>query len=246
MVESDLWYYATFCFRLRYAVSYLRPDIAPLGGGCAWAHLGLLGVSGPLVRPLYLASASPRRLDLLRQIGIEPIVVPSSFLEREVLWGNPEHLAREYALGKARGAFFAHLEVPSDSVIIGADTVVALKGEIFGKPRDREHASHMLQRLSGRTHEVFSGVAIVRPNGQYLLDSACTEVTFRELCKQEIAAYVATAEPLDKAGAYGIQGRGALLVESIRGCYTNVVGLPLTKLNGLLRQWDVEVTQAWR
>ena len=198
------------------------------------------------MRPLYLASASPRRLELLRQIGVEPIVVPSSFLESEVLWGNPEHLAREYALGKARGAVFGRLEVPRDSVIIGADTVVALEGEIFGKPRDSEHASYMLQRLSGRAHEVVSGVAIVRPDGQYLLGSVCTEVTLRPLSAQEIAAYVATAEPLDKAGSYGIQGRGALFVESIRGCYNNVVGLPLTKLCGLLRQWGVEVTEAWR
>lgn len=198
------------------------------------------------MRPIYLASASPRRLELLRQIGVEPIVVPSSFEEGEVLQGNPALVAKEYALGKARGAISGGILLPDDAIIVGADTVVAMQGEIFGKPRDKEHASQMLQRLSGRVHDVVSGIAILRPDGQYLLDCVCTEVTFRLLTAHEIAAYVATAEPFDKAGAYGIQGRGALLVDSIRGCYANVVGLPLTKLCGLLRQWDVELTEAWR
>jgi len=198
------------------------------------------------MRPIYLASASPRRLELLRQIGVEPIVVPSSFAEGEVLWGDPGLVATEYALGKARGAISEDLLLPEDAIIVGADTVVALQGEIFGKPRDKDHARQMLQRLSGRVHEVVSGIALLRPNGQYLLDSVCTAVTFRLLTGQEIASYVATAEPFDKAGAYGIQGRGALLVDSIRGCYANVVGLPLTKLCALLRQWDVDLTETWR
>jgi len=198
------------------------------------------------MRPIYLASSSPRRLELMRQIGVEPIVVASSFAESEIMWGNPEGVAQEYALGKARGALSDKLYLPDDAIIVGADTVVSLQGEIFGKPRDKTHASYMLQRLSGRAHEVVSGIAILSPSGQYLLGCACTEVTFRSLTGPEIAAYVATAEPFDKAGAYGIQGRGALLVESIRGCYTNVVGLPLTKLLVLLRQWGVELTEVWR
>jgi len=198
------------------------------------------------MRPIYLASASPRRLELLRQIGVEPIVVPSSFAEGEVLWGDPALVAQEYALGKARGATAEGLLLPEDAIVVGADTVVALQGEIFGKPRDKEHAREMLQRLSGQVHQVVSGIAVLRPDGQYLLDSVCTEVTFRLLTRQEIAAYIATTEPFDKAGAYGIQGRGALLVDSIRGCYANVVGLPLTKLCALLRQWDVDLTETWR
>ena len=157
-----------------------------------------------------LASASPRRQALLQQIGIEPVVQPASFEEV----GGRAELAHEVALANAKGK---------------CDAVYAETGD---------ELPAMLTRLSGRTHQVMTGVA-VRYKGQQLAKVCTTDVSFRELTAAEIAAYIATKEPLDKAGAYGIQGRGAVLVEKINGCYNNVVGLPLTMLHEMFRQLGV-------
>ena len=126
-----------------------------------------------------------------------------------------------------------------DTVIIGADTVVICDGKVFGKPRDGQDAVRMLTALSGREHEVCTGVT-VRRGGRVLTGHELTRVRFRALSREEIDAYVATGEPMDKAGAYGIQGRGALLVEGIVGDYYHVMGLPVCRLGQMLRQFGVE------
>lgn len=173
-----------------------------------------------------LASASPRRKALLEQMGIEPLVQPADFAESS---GRAEH-ARDIALANAVGKCQAVAAADKTGLpIVAADTIVVIDNAVLGKPHDAKEAEQMLKRLSGRTHQVMTGVA-VSYKGQLVSDVCVTDVTFRELTAEEIAAYVATKEPLDKAGAYGIQGLGAVLVEKIAGCYNNVVGLPLTML----------------
>lgn len=182
-----------------------------------------------------LASASPRRQALLQQIGIEPVVQPASFDEV----GGRAELAHEVALANAKGKCDAvYAEAGDELPVVAADTIVVIDKVILGKPQDEAEAQAMLTRLSGRTHQVMTGVA-VRYKGQQLAKVCTTDVSFRELTAAEIAAYIATKEPLDKAGAYGIQGRGAVLVEKINGCYNNVVGLPLTMLHEMFRQLGV-------
>lgn len=179
-----------------------------------------------------LASASPRRQELLRQVGIEPIVRPADFEEE----AGSAAAAREVALANALGKCRAVALKEGDALpVVAADTIVVIDEAILGKPRDAEDAVAMLTRLSGRSHQVMTGVA-VRYAGRESAQVCTTQVHFRELSAAEIEAYVATGEPLDKAGAYGIQGRGALLVEKIEGCYNNVVGLPLTMLYSMLKE----------
>ncbi len=180
--------------------------------------------------PLVLASASPRRAELLRQVGIAFEVRISDVAEDGDAPGvDPaavvELHARQKALDVAAGA--------PGRLVLGADTVVVLDGRVLGKPGDADEAREMLRALSGRTHEVITGVALARQDGAeaevLALEHVRTKVTFRDLREAEIEAYVAGGEPMDKAGAYGIQGRGALLVRKIEGCYSNVVGLPLSR-----------------
>lgn len=182
-----------------------------------------------------LASSSPRRLQLLQQIGIEAEVRPAAFDE---LSGGKK--ADEIVLANAAGKCLAVAGSCGDAVpVVAADTVVVLDGQILGKPKDAADAVRMLTELSGRTHKVLTGVA-VSFQGRQLAEVCETEVIFRTLTAAEIAAYVATGEPLDKAGAYGIQGRGAVFVEKINGCYNNVVGLPLTRLHLMLAKLGVD------
>lgn len=182
-----------------------------------------------------LASASPRRQALLQQLGIEPVVQPASFEEV----GGRAELAHEVALANAKGKCdTVYAEAGDELPVVAADTIVVIDNVILGKPQDEAEAQAMLTRLSGRTHQVMTGVA-VRYKGQQLAKVCTTDVSFRELTAAEIAEYIATKEPLDKAGAYGIQGRGAVLVEKINGCYNNVVGLPLTMLHEMFRQLGV-------
>lgn len=177
---------------------------------------------------LILASASPRRLDLLRAAGIEPIVCPAE--ADELTGGLPP---RELVIANARLKAAAAAKVYPQGVIVAADTVVALGDKIFGKPQDAADAESMLRSLSGRTHSVFTGVAVYRA-GKICAEAAETKVTFRELSAAEIAAYVATGEPLDKAGAYAIQGGAAAFVRETAGDHDNIVGLPLGLLGRLL------------
>ncbi len=185
-------------------------------------------------RPLVLASGSPRRAELLRQAGLEFELRHPTVVETRVCAGEPAALARTRAEQKAESVA---QEVP-ERIVLGADTIVVVDGGILGKPSGPEEAREMLEALSGRWHRVITGVALAAGDGEqaWLLesDSVSTEVSFRELTRAEIEAYVATGEPLDKAGAYGIQGRGALLVREIRGCYCNVVGLPLSRVGEML------------
>lgn len=182
-----------------------------------------------------LASSSPRRLQLLQQIGIEAEVCPAAFDEL-----STGKMADEVVLTNAVGKCQAVCAASGDKVpVIAADTVVVLDNQILGKPKDAADAVRMLTELSGRTHKVLTGVA-VSFQGRQLAEVCETEVIFRTLTAAEIADYVATGEPLDKAGAYGIQGRGAVFVEKINGCYNNVVGLPLTRLHLMLAKLGVD------
>lgn len=181
---------------------------------------------------LILASASPRRLDLLRTAGIEPLVIPTD--SDEIEGGMPP---RDLVIANAKLKAAACAKQHSDGVIVAADTVVALADKIFGKPSNAEQAADMLHELSGKVHSVFTGVAVYQ-NGEIKSDAAETKVTFRELTDDEIAAYVATGEPLDKAGAYAIQGGAGAFVADIDGDFDNIVGLPLFVLNSMIDLMD--------
>jgi septum formation protein len=176
-----------------------------------------------------LASQSPRRRELLALIGIAHEVRPSNIdesqLPGELPRAHAERLAREKATAIAR----------EGTVTIGSDTIVVVDGDVLGKPRDREHAAQMLRRLSGRSHVVMTGVAVTWRN-RTLSGVEQVGVTFRPLSDDEIARYIDTGEPMDKAGAYGIQGFGATIVERVDGDYFAVMGLALNRLAGLLRQ----------
>ena len=183
---------------------------------------------------MILASASPRRRELLSQIGIEHEVIPIN--KDEILPKmHPAKAAEALSRGKA-------LDVAKDiddkAVIIGADTVVAYAGEILGKPKNEEDAFRMLNMLQGEEHEVYTGVTfVVKENGREYIESFCesTKVMMYPASEEEIWAYIATGEPMDKAGAYGIQGRAAAFVKKIEGDYNNVVGLPIARLYQILK-----------
>lgn len=181
---------------------------------------------------LILASASPRRLDLLRTAGIEPLVIPTD--SEEIEGGMPP---RELVIANAKLKAEACAEQHPDGVIVAADTVVALGDKIFGKPSSSEEAAAMLNDLSGKVHSVFTGVAVYQ-GGEIQADAAETKVTFRDLTAEEIAEYVASGEPLDKAGAYAIQGGAGVFVADIDGDFDNIVGLPLFVLNTMIDLMD--------
>jgi septum formation protein len=182
---------------------------------------------------LILASASPRRRELLTNAGWNFEVIPSAVDEAPLAGESPENYTRRVARHKA-------LDVASKllpgCIVLGADTVVVSDGEILGKPRDPADAVRMLRILSGVSHRVITGVCLARPPAEVLaLTHETTRVTFRTLDESEIADYVASGEPLDKAGAYGIQGLASKFVTRIEGCYFNVVGLPVAVVYGLLK-----------
>ena len=185
----------------------------------------------PLKIPqLVLASASPRRSALLSQIGLTFEVRPSDVVEppHNIHSNNPaSEVTQKLALLKAT-AVAQHFD---EAIIIGADTLVSLDGKLLGKPTDDAEAFEMLTHLSGACHEVVTGVALVDVGtGREIVWAEATQVYFRELQSTEITTYIASGETSDKAGAYGIQGRGAAFVRRIEGCYFNVVGLPLASL----------------
>ena len=185
---------------------------------------------------IILASNSPRRRELLAQIGLAFTVAPTDVDERVRPGESPQGYAERLALDKARAAA---LRVKA-GIVIAADTIVVAGGTILGKPADAEDARRMLKELSGREHEVVTGLAVMdTTTGRTSVRMSTTKVCFRTLSEREITAYIATGEPLDKAGAYGIQERGALLVDRIEGCYTNVVGLPLSLLGEMLRNFGI-------
>lgn len=182
-----------------------------------------------------LASASPRRLDLLRQIGVEPVVEPADV--DETLDGSLDVAAAVAGLAGAKARAVAHRHRGESVLVLGADTLVVLDGVALGKPDDEADARAMLGRLSGREHQVMTGVAIIdAATGNDAGGVEVTSVRFRDLSPAEIEAYVATGEPLDKAGAYAIQGRAAAFVEALDGDRSNVVGLPLHLVQRLLAE----------
>ena len=179
---------------------------------------------------VYLASASPRRSELLRQIGV-PFTVRAAAIDEDLLPGEaPEAYVVRLAAAKAEAVWAA---VADARPVLGADTAVVLDGAVLGKPRDAAEAAAMLERLSGRAHRVLTGVAVRHAGG---LDTRLSEseVRFRATTTAERLAYCATGEPFDKAGGYGIQGHAAVFVESVRGSYSGIVGLPLFETAALL------------
>lgn len=183
-----------------------------------------------------LASASPRRQELLRQVGLTFVVEPSNVDEAVSDPLSPEQLVEFLALSKAREVAARRPE----ALVLGADTIVVVDGQILGKPADRDHAIAMLERLAGREHRVMTGVALVQ-GGREVVSHEVTVVRFGPLTRQQIERYVDSGEPMDKAGAYGIQGRAAALIQSIAGDYFNVVGLPLYRTLQMLSQFGVTV-----
>jgi len=185
---------------------------------------------------IILASTSPRRLELLRGLGLKVKVVGSRVKESKFNIENPEKLVKTLALTKAQEV----ARRTKEGLIIGADTIVVLKGKILGKPKGEGEAVAMLRKLSGKTHEVLTGLAVIDAStGKTKVDFVRTKVKFRKLSGGEISNYVATDKPFDKAGAYAIQEKAGLFVEKVDGCYFNVVGLPLARLAEILKEFNV-------
>ena len=187
---------------------------------------------------IVLASASPRRRELLGVMGVTDFeIIPATGEEPDYGELPPEERVAQIALAKARSVA-AGLE--GDCLVIGADTLVFMDGKALGKPHSGSEAEAMLEMLSGRDHTVATGVAVIR-GGKELCETELTRVRFARLRSEEIKAYVATGESMDKAGAYGIQGRGSVLVEGIEGDYFNVMGLPIRRLYSMLGQFGLNI-----
>jgi len=186
-------------------------------------------------RNLTLASSSPRRAELLRRENIEfKVIPPEDVSERDVSSDPVEHVL-ELSRRKAKCVS----EKVKDGFILGADTIVVLDGEILGKPADEKDARRILKKLSGKTHEVYTGLTLMnKSNGKILSDYDCTEVKFKDLDDKKIFDYIQTGEPMDKAGAYGIQDQGNFLVDHIKGNLDNVIGLPMDKFRETLKKMN--------
>lgn len=188
---------------------------------------------------LVLASASPRRRELLQQIGVRFEVVVRSIDETPQEAEQASAYVARVALEKAQRVAD---EYPQRT-ILAADTCISLNNRILTKPQDAAHAKSMLRHLSGQKHQVYTAVALVKGEAEQVI-TVCTDVYFKQLSNEQIESYVATQEPLDKAGSYAIQGLGAVLVEQISGSYSNVVGLPLAETALLLEQFNVSIWQS--
>jgi len=193
---------------------------------------------------LILASASPRRAEILRNAGIKFEIRKTDVDESRLVDEVPGDYVRRLALAKAQSAAAKYLAPVDETLILGADTVVVVNADILGKPVSQDDARSMLRRLSGRVHEVHTGLALLRSSGEeQRVVEEVTRVHFASLTDREIENYIATGEPFDKAGAYAIQGIGGRYVTRIEGCYFNVMGLPLARLWSLLRElgWENSV-----
>jgi septum formation protein len=188
-------------------------------------------VSASPAPPLVLASTSPQRRAILEQLGVPFDVVPPTYVEDDAAEASPEELVKAHAAGKARSVAKSVGERP----VLGVDTAVILDGQVYGKPHGPGQAEEMLEALSGRTHDVVSGLCLITPAWAEM-EAETTRVFFRTLTPRDIASYVSTGEWDGRAGAYAIQGRGASLVERIEGDYLNVVGLPGALLIRLLAE----------
>lgn len=187
---------------------------------------------------IILASSSPRRIKLLDDLGLEFSVIKNEIKESEFDEENPADLVKTLAQAKAKDV----AEKVDEGLVIGADTIVVLENKILEKPEDAREAKEMLRKLNNRTHTVMTGLAVINAStGSKTVSCVNTEVSFRKLTEKEISDYVSTGEPLDKAGAYGIQGIGGVFVEKINGCYYSVVGLPLSRLAEILNSYGVSL-----
>lgn len=190
------------------------------------------------MKKFVLASSSPRRQEILRGIGIDFDVMPSRY-EEIIIDISPYELVQRFAYEKANEVA---KRIEGEKIVIAADTIVYANGNILGKPRDKEDATRMLKSLSNSIHSVITGVCVLdTSNGNCYNDYEETNVFFKELREEEIECYIESGEPMDKAGAYGIQGIGGLFVTKIQGCFFNVVGLPVYKLNYLLGKMGVNL-----
>jgi len=197
---------------------------------------------------LVLASTSPRRHELIKHLRLPFEIVPSAFEEVIDCALAPTELVLTLAEEKAKDVFYRlHKAKPDENLIVlGADTMVILDGKFLGKPESEEDAFKMLKRLSGRRHEVYTGVVLVvsdKMHDQPTIHRATevSQVFFRELADDEIQTYIKTKEPMDKAGAYALQGTGSAFVQKINGCFTNIIGLPIPKVVSLLREVGIGV-----
>lgn len=205
------------------------------------------GASSLKASRVILASASPRRSELLASIGVPCQVAPMDIDETPRADESPEHYVMRMACEKAQAGFLALEGECADRLVLGADTALALEGRILGKPRDEAQAFEMLMRLSGRSHQVISGVALCHrePGGDMYCEAQLVEsrVTFRTITAEEVRRYWATGEPADKAGGYAIQGLGAVFVSHLEGSYSGVVGLPLHETAQLLSERGIACWQ---
>jgi septum formation protein len=193
---------------------------------------------------LVLASASPRRQELISLLGLPVRILPSRVDEDTPDHWSPSQIVEGLSARKAFAVKEELLSTDDDDscIIVGSDTIVVLNGKVMGKPRDVREAEQMLRQLAGETHEVYTGVTCFRvTDAKTVTTHRITKVKMRNLTSDQISRYVATGEPMDKAGAYGIQEIGSLLVESIEGCYFNVVGLPVSLLAIMLEQFGVTI-----
>ena len=194
-----------------------------------------------MIGKIILASGSPRRRELLAGLGWNFEVIPPQVDEKKIDGEPPAELVKRLAEEKASSVASRFL----GNWVLGADTVVALEGRILGKPNSEGEAAEMIAELSGRTHSVFTGVALIAPDGRKLINAEETRVTFRPLEKEDILAYIALGESMDKAGAYAIQERGTLLAERIDGCYFNVVGLPIFRVSQMFAEMGIALSEQW-
>ena len=193
-------------------------------------------------KKIILASASPRRKELLKSLNLDFEAIHSEVEENLEEEAFSSDLIKKLALEKAMDV---KKKVNFPAIIIGADTVVIIDNKVFGKPRNSEDAFRMLKNLNGRTHKVMSAIALVdNQSGKVLVDLVESKVTFKELTDKEIKDYIATGEPMDKAGAYAIQGLGSIFIKSICGCYTNIVGLSVYKLAEMLKEFGISIIGA--
>ncbi len=189
------------------------------------------------LRRVILASSSPRRIELLKQFGIEFEVIPSNVDESIDQSLSVEENVMQLAKKKAQEVFNKLGEDSKQSLVIAADTVVFVEGVILGKPSNEDEAFWMLRKISGKWHTVYTGVCIIDgPSERILVEYEKSNVYIKQMSDEEILSYISTKEPFDKAGAYAIQGFGSLIVERIEGCFYNVVGLPLYKVNIMLQK----------
>lgn len=191
-----------------------------------------------MLKKLILASGSPRRKEILEKLGIPFDVIPSNYEENMTENIAPEELAKKLALGKATDV----AGKVSNSIVIGADTFIYFEGKKLGKPKTSEKAAEMLTEMSGKPHLIYTGYAIIDSDTKQTVLGCCeTKVYFRQLNSSEIKNYVNSGEPLDRAGAYAIQGIGSVIVEKIVGDYFNVVGLPISQVAQSLKEFGYEL-----